>query len=407
MSSTDLALAVTSLSATPVTALGLLLFAGAVVGHTALVVASHNRWYGSALPPRLVDAAQLLHGLLVLAGPFALWGLAQGFDPRPLVEAPGDEAVHLILAGYLLACWLTAFALLPAVTIWRLVLARPAALLSNHTRTVDVAGRLGYKPVGRGRWRFMARLPGNEVFSVDLSERTLRLERLPRAWDGLTVLHLSDVHFCGTPDRAYYEQVMDLCAGWEPDLVAFTGDLVDTDGHYRWVVPVLGRLRWRCAAFAALGNHDYYYDPPLLRRRLRKLGMHVPGNAWTQVEVRGEPLVVVGHEGPWFRPGPDLSGCPDGPFRLCLSHTPDNIAWARRQGIDLMLAGHVHGGQVRLPLVGSVLVPSLYGRRFDGGTFQMPPTVLHVSRGLGGEHPLRYNCRPEVTKLVLRCADAV
>jgi predicted MPP superfamily phosphohydrolase len=112
--------------------------------------------------------------------------------------------------------------------------------------------------------------------------------------------------------------------------------------------------------------------------------------------------VVIGHEGPWLRPAPDLSDCPEGPFRLCLSHTPDNLRWARRAGIDLMLSGHVHGGQIRFPVFGSVLVPSLYGRRYDCGTFDAAPTLLHVSRGLSGEHPLRYGCRPEVTLFTLR-----
>lgn len=77
------------------------------------------------------------------------------------------------------------------------------------------------------------------------------------------------------------------------------------------------------------------------------------------------------------------------------------MPWARQHGIDLMLAGHNHGGQIRFPLVGSVFVPSRYSRRYDRGTFAEPPTVLHVSRGLAGQHPLRYNCRPEVTKLIL------
>ena len=71
-----------------------------------------------------------------------------------------------------------------------------------------------------------------------------------------------------------------------------------------------------------------------------------------------------------------------------------------------MLSGHNHGGQIRLPLLGSIFVPSRYGRRFDAGTFEEPPTVLHVSRGLAGQHPLRINCRPEVTRLVLRAGDA-
>jgi predicted MPP superfamily phosphohydrolase len=195
---------------------------------------------------------------------------------------------------------------------------------------------------------------------------------------------------------------MDQCNAWQPDLIAFTGDLIDTKRHHRWIVPVLGRLRWRVAAFAILGNHDSWFEHALARRRLRRVGMRVLGNGWEQIEVRGEPLVVVGHEGPWFRPGPDLGACPPDVFRLCLSHTPDNLPWARRNRIDLMLSGHNHGGQIRLPVVGSVFVPSRFGRRYDCGVFHEPPTLLHVTRGLGEEHPLRFNCRPEVTKLVLR-----
>ncbi len=124
-------------------------------------------------------------------------------------------------------------------------------------------------------------------------------------------------------------------------------------------------------------------------------------NSWQQIEVRGEPLIVIGNEYPWVAPPPDLTGCPVGPFRLCLSHSPDNITW-RGAGVDLMLAGHVHGGQIRFPLIGSLLVPSKLGRRYDCGTFSVPPTVLHVSRGMGGDIPVRYGCRPEVTLLTLK-----
>src|SRR5205807_315674 len=176
--------------------------------------------------------------------------------------------------------------------------------------------------------------------------------------DGLSILHLSDLHFRGTPDRAFYRKVIERCLEWgEPDVVAVTGDVVDSKKHLRWVIPLLGRLRWRFGAFAILGNHDSWYEPELIRRRLRRLGMCVLGNGFVTREVRALPMVVIGHEGPWFRPGPDLAECPTG-FRLCLSHTPDNIAWARKHEIDLMLSGHVHGGQIRLPLVGSIFVPS-------------------------------------------------
>jgi len=389
-----------------------LLFVGACVGHTALLVFLLSRWYALPLPRKMLSGFRALVALAVVGGP--LW----------LCIAFGLDVVHAwrsgpALAAYLSMCWIIGLAVVPGVTILRLLRKRPQALLSNHTHTLDVARELGYKPIGRGKYRHLARLPGNEVFQVDFAERSLRIPDLPPAWDGLTILHLSDLHLAASPDRIFYQRVMDECRAWEPDLVALTGDLVDSDYHRRWIVPLLGRLRWRIAAFAVLGNHDYWHEPPLIRRRLRRLNIHVLPNTWKQIDVRGLPMVVIGHEGPWFRPGPDLSNCPPsrpspspprgeggvrGVFRLCLSHTPDNIGWARANNIRLMLSGHNHGGQIRFPIVGSVFVPSLYGRRYDCGPFEEPPTLLHVSRGLSGKQPLRFNCRPEVAKLVLRTA---
>jgi predicted MPP superfamily phosphohydrolase len=382
-------------------ALSLIFSFGAGIGHIAILSYSNNWWFAHPLHRRFLAGLRLFHGLLVLAG---LVIIVRLYPFVPLVNDSwtSDSAGWWIGSAYLLACAGVGLGIVPVLTIWRLVRPRPASLLSNHTVTRDLAAELGYKPLGRNKLRLLAHLPGNQIFQVDLAERTLRLPRLPAAWDGLSILHLSDLHFCGTPDKAYYQRIMDWCRDWEPDLVAFTGDIVDSDNHYRWIVPVLGRLRWRIGAFGILGNHDIWFEPPLLRRRLGRTGLRVLGNSWEQIDVRGEPMVIIGHEGPWFLPAPDLRGCPENVFRLCLSHTPDNITWARQQRIDLMLAGHNHGGQIRFPIVGSVLVPSRYGRRYDCGTFAVPPTVLHVSRGLAGQHPVRFNCRPEVTKLILK-----
>jgi predicted MPP superfamily phosphohydrolase len=380
------------------------LFLGACAGHTALWMFVLNFWFSLALPRLVLRVSRRLHAVIVLSAPVIFW-YAMRYDEGFPPESQLATMCCPFMAGYTVVCWIFAFGLVPFFTVWRALKPRPAALVSNHTETVDVANHLGYKPAGDGKHHLMARLPGNQVFQVDFSERTLRLPRLPAGWDGLTILHLSDLHFCGTPDREFYRYVLDRCRAWEPDLVAVTGDIVDSDTHHRWVVPLLGRLRWKEAALAILGNHDCWHDPNLVRRRLRRLGMRVLGNSWETAQVRGQPLVVIGHEGPWFRPAPDLAGCPEGTFRLCLSHTPDNIRWAQRHDVDLMLSGHNHGGQIRLPLLGSIFVPSRYGRRFDAGTFEEPPTVLHVSRGLAGQHPLRINCRPEVTRLVLRAAN--
>jgi predicted MPP superfamily phosphohydrolase len=377
-------------------------YLAACLGHGAWLIFAQNWLFGVALPRLVLKAIRKANIPLILAGPLLLalllwsvWPVGRGFD---VSAARGWEVPA---AAYLLLCWAAALAA-PVLEVVYWLRPGAAPLVGNHTETLDVAAELGRKPVGHGRHPWLARLPGNEIFQVEFAERTFRLPRLPAEWDGLTVLHLSDLHLCGTPDRVFYERVMDRCRAWEPDLVALTGDVVDSDEHYRWVLPVLGRLRWRVAAFAILGNHDSWHGPERTRRRLRRLGMHVLGNGWTRLEVRGRPLVVVGHEGPWFGPAPDLAGCPPEPFRLLLSHTPDNLGWARRHGVDLMLAGHNHGGQIRFPVVGSVFVPCRTGRRYDCGTFHRPPTLLHVSRGLGGQQPVRYLCRPEVTRIVLK-----
>jgi predicted MPP superfamily phosphohydrolase len=385
----------------------LLLLTGACLGHLVLMIISHNWWYGQALPRHSSKFIHLIHGLLILAFPTALiWAFGCDLAGLPPLLSPfsgtgeGEEVWPQFLTLYVVLCAALGLVALPLNTVLRLLRRDPT--LEKQSQVLDVAKHIGYRPIGTSKHGLLAYLPANEVFQVEMVERTVALPRLPAAWDGLTILHLSDLHLKGTPNRDYFRFVMDRCADWRPDLVAITGDIADSMHHMRWIVPVLGRLRWRIAAFAILGNHDFWFDPPLIRRRLRRLGMDVLANTWRQIDVRGEPLVVIGHEGPWLKPRPDLSDCPREPFRLCLSHTPDNIRWARREGIDLMLSGHVHGGQVRFPLFGSVLVPSCYGRRYDCGVFEEPPTLLHVSRGLSGDFPLRYLCRPEVTKLTLR-----
>jgi predicted MPP superfamily phosphohydrolase len=381
------------------------LFLAACLGHLTLMVASHNWWYGQPFSKQVGDRLHLMHGVLTVAGPVALlvW---QGRDFLNLLDFTSEGFGRRLVGAYIVACWIGAGIGLPIDTLLRLLRPRPRALESERSEVVDFAKVLGYPPAGRGKRAWLTALPFNQAFQVEFAEMTLRLPRLPTAWDGLTILHLTDLHLCGTPDLHFFRALIDRCTNPIPDIVCITGDIADGYKHQHWVVPVLGRLRWGLAAFAIFGNHDYWYDPPFIRRRLKRLGIRYLGNSWEQIAVRGEPLIVVGHEGPWQKPAPDLSNCPAGPFRLCLSHTPDNISWARRNGMDLMLSGHVHGGQVRLPIFGSMLVPSTYGRRYDCGTFVEGPTLLHVGRGISGEHPLRFLCRPEVTRMVLRSESA-
>ncbi len=371
--------------------LGLMFLAG-WVGHACVWTASLNYLYGCPLPKRLLKAYRLACGLVIVGFPVLVWaGLGTG-----------------VVGWYLIACGAFGLFVFPVITVGRLIRPRPAAVLTERTETVDYYKQLGPAAIGDGKYRRVARLPFNDVFQVDFTDLTLAVPGLPPAWDGLRVLLLSDVHFCGTPSRAFFEAVVDrLTAEPPPDLVLLAGDYLDTDTHHEWIAPLLGRLAAAEGRYAILGNHDLKHDPERVREELTAAGYAVLGNGWREATVRGVRCVLVGHEGPWFRPGPDLADAPPDLFRLCLSHTPDNFYWGQRNRIGLMLCGHVHGGQVRVPVVGSIFVPSVYGRRFDMGVFEGGGTVMAVGRGLSGKEPLRFRCKPQVLRLTLRPAVSV
>jgi len=370
----------------------LLLLAAAWVGHSALWLVGLNVLYSRPLPRRFLRFMRVFTAGVVFGFPIAV--AVGGF-----LGAESLLGVQL----YLAACLGMSLVMVPVVTLARRLQHAPTQLVARRGVVVDFARQLGRRPAGNGKYRRLALLPGNQVFQVEFVDVALKLDGIPAAWDGLTILQLSDLHFTGTPERAWYEAVLDRAmADGVPDLLVITGDLVDTDAHHRWILPLMSRLKWKEAGLAILGNHDYWYRPERVRRRLERAGFMVLGNGWRELTIRGESLVVIGHEGPWFPPGPDLSACPVSGFRLCLSHTPDHVTWGRANSIALMLCGHNHGGQIRLPLFGSLFVPSSYSRTYDCGLFDESPTLLYVGRGLGGREPLRYNCRPEVTRFTLR-----
>ena len=345
-----------------------------------------------------------IHTLVVFLGPPAFLTL-YGLGLPGSWNLPPENGWLWAPNVYTLFCWIVAFGVVPVLTVLRLLAGRPRPSSRAGARSSMWPRRWAIRRSARvniGPWRCGLAI---RFFRSNSAKRMCALPRLPAAWHGLKILHLTDLHMCGTPDKAFYRYVMDRCNDWRPDLVAVTGDIVDSTKHHRWILPVLGRLRWRIAGYATPAT-----TIPGCGRNTRAaaccLGFRVLKNCWEEIDVDGKPMAVVGHEGPWFQPEPNLRNCPADMFRLAFSHTPDNMPWARNNGVDLVLAGHNHGGQIRFPLVGSVLVPSRYNRRYDCGVFEEGPTVLHVSRGLAGQHPLRYNCRPEVTLITMHAAEA-
>ena len=376
-------------------------FLACCLGHAMIWVRAINWTHGIRSQKLWTDIVRF--GMyLILFGVPILWLVITEFN------IPYDEWDEWQLPlnwpawAYVILTGTMGLVLFPVVWINYLLKRTPSAHKQTNSDIHDIGRSLGRRPVGIGRRGWMAHLPFNQAFELEMNEKELSLPRLPAALDGLRVLHLSDLHFIGRPAKAYFERVFHLCSHRPCDLLVLTGDLVDSDKHYEWL-RLLKMIKPSLCTLAIRGNHDAKFDYEKVNSVLSELGFHVLGGQSKIITVKGEPLLVAGNEAPWLLPVPDVSSQQDQEcFRLALIHTPDQFRWAVQQRFDLVLAGHNHGGQIRLPGFGSIFVPSKTGRRYDMGLHQEGSTVLHVSRGLSGGHPVRYFCRPEATWLVLR-----
>jgi uncharacterized protein len=236
---------------------------------------------------------------------------------------------------------------------------------------------------------------------VELREVDVRLQRLPRELDGLTILHLSDFHL-GTVSlngRTLERAVAWASEGEAVDLVLLTGDLLSrTRGQHRLRDAVRG-LPARRGVYAVLGNHDL----PATRVAL---GDTLLEDSSVSVEVDGRRVHVAGGDPSpgWGERRLERLADADADLRILLFHFPDVTQWLPRGAYDLILAGHLHGGQICIPTPrGKLRLEHLRARHWEG-LHATPAGMLHVSRGLGTSFvPFRFLARPEATKLILRC----
>ncbi len=235
---------------------------------------------------------------------------------------------------------------------------------------------------------------------VELNELEVPLERLPAELDGLTILHLSDFHL-GTISlngRAL-EQAVTWAEGKSIDLVLLTGDLLSrarAEGRLRRAV---ARLRPRHGLYSVLGNHD-------VEAARGALGEGVLEDSSVVLELPGGRVQLVGGDPRpgWSRRQLERLADPSADLTILLFHYPDVTEWLPPASYDLIVAGHLHGGQICLPTPrGKLRLEHLHAPHWEG-LHPTPAGTLHVSRGLGASFvPFRFLARPEATILRLRC----
>jgi uncharacterized protein len=238
----------------------------------------------------------------------------------------------------------------------------------------------------------------------------VELEGLPPELDGIRIAHLSDFHL-GVPSRG--QRATANAVAWvaerRPDLVCVTGDLVSRRRGVPLLRELLARLR---SSFVVLGNHDFAdsrdpFSEPIERAVFDELeGVTVLRNDSVEVELRGRRVQFVGVEpGDYARrvAQPQRLADPDADLRILLCHFPGIARRIPAGAFHFILAGHLHAGQIVLPLPRRKLGLAHLGARDVQGIYRYGSTVLHVSPGLGTTFvPLRFFARPEVTELVVR-----
>ena len=382
------------------------LLIAALTGHFALHLTIYNRLNATGLRRSTIKRIEKFFVFTCIAIPIYLFLRMSSL----VVEGESLEPLAHVELGYAIACvstiavlgipWLAAR---PIVGIGT-VAAKREVTVHHVQNEIDVPLAL----TAKGRW--YSRIPGNQIFDVAVERIELPVVGLPKDLDGLRISHLSDLHFTGDMSREYIRYVATQSNLWLPDVCVITGDIIDSPACIDWLGDVLAPVECTFEKFFILGNHDTRVDDPdLIRKAMTAAGWTDAGGQCLQRIIRQTPLEVIGNEWPWFD-APQLDRAQGrasqgkaATFRMLLSHSPDRFSWARKHSVSLMLAGHTHGGQGRLPIIGPVLSPSWHGSRFASGDFFRSPTTMHVTRGLGAVHLLRLRCRPELSLLTLRC----
>jgi uncharacterized protein len=240
---------------------------------------------------------------------------------------------------------------------------------------------------------------------VTVTDHKIWLNRLPDSFVGLRVLQLSDIHHSLFFPLDRVAAVVELANRLKPDLIALTGDFITYSRRsIEPVAEMLGTLRAPMGVVAVLGNHDFRVGAEIVEKALRRQRIKVLRNRHVVLRDGGDTLAIAGVDDLGY--GADLSaalrGIPQGSPSILLAHNPRLVRHAAPRGVALVLSGHTHGGQINLPLLGSVYGHSPEQLRYKVGWDRLGDTQIYVSRGIGTiVLPWRLRCPAEIPCLEL------
>jgi predicted MPP superfamily phosphohydrolase len=243
-------------------------------------------------------------------------------------------------------------------------------------------------------WRGLA-----NAAKVEMRENRIDSPRLPKAFDGFTILQLSDLHI--EVSEAAMDRVVDLVKDVHYDICVLTGDYrAKTWGPYEAALSGVARVRAALdgEVYGVLGNHDTIWMVP----GLEKMGIKMLLNESAVIERGGERIYLAGIDDAHFYQMDNwekaAAGIPHGAFSILVSHTPEIYKQAAHADFDLLLSGHTHGGQICLPGGIPITLDSVLPRCMGKGAWKYHDMIGYTSVGAGSSVvPVRFNCPPEIT----------
>ncbi|TWU36601.1 phosphodiesterase YaeI [Novipirellula aureliae] len=376
-----------------------------LIGHFGIHLAIYNRVNAIGWSRRTTKRISKFFFLTMLTLPVVIGGLYFSELLAWLSEGSSHWSrlfsLPVFPMAYFIVCLASWMLLGVPWLLWRPILGLEWVRASRTIQSISVDQAVATPLALSRKCKLESQLPFNQLFDLSVEEIKLPVVGLPAQLDGYRIAHLSDIHLTGDVHLNYAKFTVETATRWKPELMVLSGDIIDSQKCIQWLTEIYSGADAIDGCYYVLGNHDVRItDSRQTRRAMDHAGWTDLGCLQTVVHLRGVPVRLIGNEYPWFD-RPELPVKTDEEFRMLLSHSPDQIWWARKHGIQLMFAGHTHGGQGRLPLFGPLLSPSYHGSRFASGDFYKPPTTMHVSRGLGGTHLVRINCRPELSLITL------
>jgi predicted MPP superfamily phosphohydrolase len=245
-----------------------------------------------------------------------------------------------------------------------------------------------------------------EPNNVIVERKQVRLPNLPNAFDGFRIVLLTDLHLHPFTTTELIRRTVEISNALKPDLVLLGGDFVCGSAEaVLELAPILERLDAKHGLFAVLGNYDYYRGADIVLDGLRRVSIRVLMNEGVRLTVGAGSIFLAGIDSVSAGqpdPGAAFSARKNEAVSLALVHEPDYISeLSRLVQVDLQLSGHTHGGQVRIPGLGPIVLPEL-GHTYVEGLYRVGRSQVYTSRGIGMVGvPFRFNCPPELTEITL------